>query len=113
VFFTARNTVKPEHTVHMGGALEPGAAHFRVELANLHYPWRLHILKNGFHFEIVKQLSAAATQMVEFHDQADGGDYYRLELHAVPPYSDVPSQRWREWQTLLAFANPIFVDVAA
>jgi hypothetical protein len=110
VEFTARNSAEPEHTVHMGSVLQPGAAHFRVELANLHYPWRLHILKNGFHFELVEQLSSSVTHMIEFHDQASEGDYYRWELHAVPPYSDAPSQRWREWQTLLAFSNPIFVD---
>jgi hypothetical protein len=91
--FTARTTAEPEHTVYMGDALRLPAAQFRVELANRHYPWRLHILKNGFHFEIVEQLSPAIRHVIEFHDQARADDNYRLELHAVPLGSDAPSQR--------------------
>lgn len=100
----------PTQTVHMGGTVSAGPTRFRVELGNLQYPWRLHILKNGFFFAVVDHPAVIASEhVVEFHDDASPDSYYRVELHAIPPYTDVPNQRWRDWTTLHAFSNPIFV----
>ncbi len=108
---TAVSEAEQERTVYMGGVVAPGRIQFRVELGNLHYPWHLHILKNGLFFGVVEQREVGAgTHTIEFHDrEARSGNYYRVELHAIPPYSDFPNQRWRDWTTLQAFSNPIFV----
>jgi len=101
----------PTPTVYMGGTVPAGPTQFRVELGKLRYPWCLHILKNGFHFAIVEQADMVAReQTVEFHDHASPGSYYRVELHAIAPGQDGPNQRWRDWTTLQAFSNPIFVE---
>jgi hypothetical protein len=107
---TAEPGDEPGHMVYMGGTLKPGLVGFKVQLGKLHYPCRLHILKNGFHFDIVDQVDPSVhDQTIEFPDEARPADYYRVELHAILPYSDTPNQRWRDWNTLLAFSNPIFV----
>lgn len=105
----AESATAPGRTVYMGGTLPPGPASFQVDLRDVRFPWCLHILKNGRHFEIIEQREPASTQTLTFQDVVDAGSYYRLELHAIPPSSESPFQRWRDWTTLLAFSNPIFV----
>lgn len=108
---SAISEAEPERTVYMGGVVPPGPTRFHVELGNLQYPWHLHILKNGLFFAIVEQRDIpTGAHTIAFHDpEASSGSYYRVELHAVPPHSDFPTQRWRDWTTLQAFSNPIFV----
>jgi hypothetical protein len=107
--FSALRTESNAAPVCMGGTIPPGPTRFRVELDRLAYPSRLHILKNGYFFDIVELRASDAPQTVEFEDDAVAGSYYRLEVHAVPTDSASPHQRWRDWTTLLAFSNPIWV----
>ncbi|MBC8076988.1 MAG: hypothetical protein H7Y32_13000, partial [Chloroflexales bacterium] len=81
----------------------------RVEVAGTRYPWQLHILKNGFFHKLVEETAPGESSSVELDDDAAPGTYYRAELHAIPSYSDFPYQKWRNWDSLLAFTNPVFV----
>lgn len=92
----------------MGGTAMPGPLRLQIELGDVAHPWRLHILKNGF-FHALYEGGATAHALVELRDHAEPGCYYRAELHATPAHSESPYQRWREWTSLLAFSNPVFV----
>lgn len=107
---TAISAEAPGCTVYMGGTVAPGRLQVDIDLDKLEGPWRLHILKNGMPFECVEQLHGVEHQYhISVEDEATPGSYFRAELHAIPPSSDLRTQRWRDWSTLLAFSNPIFV----
>lgn len=95
-------------SAQMGETIPAGELELTVALGRLSHPWRLFVLKNGFG-HLVTEGAAGEAATVTLRDSARPGDYYRAELHATPPYSDFPYQRWREWHTLQAFANPVFV----
>lgn len=106
---SALSAARPDVTAWMGGELAAGEVRLRADLAGLRHPWRLHVLKNGFHLAVIEQTALTTEDLVELSDTAAPGDYYRAELHAIPAHSDFPYQRWREWHTLLAFSNPLYV----
>lgn len=98
----------PERRSFMGEQAPAGPLALRIELSRVEHPWHLHVLKNGYPHRLIEG-PAGEPAPIELHDLGRPGDYYRLELHAFPPYTDFPYQRWREWHTMLAFSNPIFV----
>jgi len=98
-------------SARMGGTLSAGPLRLDVALGNMRFPFRLFVLKNGFYFDHLEQPAApAGTERFSFEDRGRQGDYYRVELHAIVPNEENPWKQRRDWQTLMAFTNPIFVD---
>jgi hypothetical protein len=98
----------PDRVARIGERVAAGPLVLRCVVERASHPWRLHILKNGFAHEVFEG-PAGERHVIELRDEADAGAYYRAELHAIPHYSDFPYQKWREWETMLAFTNPVFV----
>lgn len=106
--FWGGSASEPGRTAPMGATVAPGEITFTADVRDLNYPCCLHVIKNGFNFALFDQ-PTPDDAVFRFGDTASAGDYYRLELHALPFQNDAPERRWRCWETLLAFSNPIFV----
>jgi hypothetical protein len=104
---SAQSSATPNNPVWMGGTIAAGVVKLSIEIDQLAFPWHLHVIKNGYPHTIFT--GAAGPQRLQLHDDAQPNDYYRIELHANPINADGAAQRWRDWTSLLAFSNPIFV----
>ncbi len=100
-----------ERNAQMGATLPAGTVQLAVTLDAMEYPFRLFVLKNGFYFGLEEQRDIRTAPM-QFHfaDDAKGGDYYRVEVHAIFPNEENPWKQQRDWQSLVAFTNPVFVE---
>ncbi|NJO83434.1 MAG: CehA/McbA family metallohydrolase [Blastochloris sp.] len=101
----------PSGIAEMGGALPTGPLSLQVTVRDMRFPFRLFVLKNGFFFDSVDQAGVPAPEAYfTFEDTGRAGDYYRVELHAIMPNEESPWSRRRDWQSLVAFTNPIFAQ---
>lgn len=105
--FNAVSEMCPDAPVRMGGTLCAGRVNFTTKLKRLTYPSRLFVLKNGWFHAAYD--CAGADCVIHFSDDASAGDYYRLELHAIPPDAE-PYRKWRDWHTIQLLSNPIYVQ---
>jgi hypothetical protein len=101
----------PARQWSIGATVPAGALGLRFVSTPTAVPWQLHLLKRGAPWRVFDG-PAGIPVSVEVVDEATAGSYYRWELHAASPLGEYPEDRWREWHTLLAFTNPIFVATA-
>ena len=72
---------------------------------------RMTIIKNGlFLHSAILEPGEDAKQVIEFEDDKPGRCYYRVELHQIftnPTYWGI---EWRDYKTIQALGNPIWVE---
>jgi len=67
------------------------------------------VLKNGYPFACLPLQASGVWGSVTFSDEPDRPAYYRLELHH-PFHSEIyPGIEWRDYTTVQALSNPIWV----
>ncbi|WP_147021189.1 CehA/McbA family metallohydrolase [Meiothermus granaticius] len=101
----------PGQRAGMGERLKaPSSLTLEAHLQDLAFPARVLLIKNGFyhaHQDIPVPREALALQFQDHDPQA--GDYYRLEVFALPPQGGT-SGHGREWDRTLVLSNPIFLE---
>lgn len=106
--FTAAN--RRGNHVSMGETIAGGGpVVFEVKLTcqqTLH----VFLLKDGYPFEHrVVQASPTPWQTLMITDEPSRPAYYRIEVHSVYPSETHPMNMWRDWTTMQALSNPIWV----
>jgi hypothetical protein len=98
-------------TATMGGSVTRamGSITFTVQVKAAH-PLRLFILRDGYPFDMLPvEPSEGTWQTITFEDAPRRPAYYRLELHRVRRSRVYRFVQWRDWATLQALSNPIWV----
>ncbi|MFH1929102.1 MAG: hypothetical protein ABIK79_13170, partial [Chloroflexota bacterium] len=73
-------------------------------------PLRVFMLKNGYPFEsMTVEARESDWQTLTFVDQPEQRAYYRLELHSIYQSELHPYLQWRDFNTMQALSNPIWI----
>jgi hypothetical protein len=89
--------------------LDRGPVRFEVEVKSAE-PLRLFVLKNGYPFDSFPlEARDGGWQTLAFSDDPEQCAYYRLELHAVHQDETYPGIQWRDFTTMRALSNPIWI----
>jgi hypothetical protein len=87
-----------------GGPLE-----FEVKVKTSE-PLRVFVIKNALLMDMFEVEEASdGWQTLKFTDTPDAAGYYRIELHRVHHNPQYRGIRWRDWETVQAYSNPIWV----
>jgi len=74
-------------------------------------PFRVTIIKNGFFLHSISiESSQESPQVTEFVDNNPFSGYYRFELHDIKNNPTYRGIEWRDFTTIQALSNPIWVD---
>lgn len=107
-------TRENEQTAEMWESLPLGdqPVSFHLDL-KLDRPARAFVFKNGYYFEsFVINPQIEDWQTYQFQDQPDQDSFYRVELHEIVQKDQYPGIWWRDYSTMLAMTNPIFIGQA-
>lgn len=75
-------------------------------------PLRIFIFKNGYPFEsLTLDASGKEWQTLTFRDEPTNTAYYRVETHAMARNEKYPGIEWRDYDSLRALSNPIWIGV--
>ena len=72
-------------------------------------PVRAFIFKNGYPFESLVAEGDNEWQTLTYRDKPSGTAYYRVEVHAMTRNEKYPGIEWRDYDSLRALTNPIWV----
>lgn len=73
-------------------------------------PLRLFVVKDGLHFTTLDvEPSADAWQSLSFTDVPTQPAFYRLELHSIYHHETYKGIQWRDFSTVRALTNPIWI----
>jgi len=91
-------------TLALGGPIT-----FEVRLT-CEQPLHIFVLKNGYPYEHQKvEASPGVWQTLSLLDEPAVPAYYRVEVHSVYPDEAHPNNMWRDWTTIQAVSNPIWI----
>ena len=89
--------------------LGSGSVTFEVQIKSAQ-PLRLFVLRDGYPFDMwTLDEPGAAWQTLTFVDSPHRPAYYRLELHTIKHDDLYRFVQWRDWTTVQALSNPIWV----
>jgi len=89
--------------------LGQGPITFKVQIKS-EQPLRLFILRDGYPFDMLTAADpGAGWQTLTFVDEPKQPTYYRLELHTIRRSKTYRFIQWRDWTTVQALSNPIWV----
>jgi len=86
---------------------QPITFHVQIRTAE---PLRLFVVRDGLHFEtFAVEATGDDWQTLSFSDQPMGTAFYRLELHSIYQHEMYKGIHWRDFSTMRALTNPIWV----
>jgi len=110
--FTAANSAGQKADMWESLPLGQGPITFKVQIKS-EQPLRLFILRDGYPFDMLTAGDPGATwQTLTFVDEPKQPTYYRLELHTIRRSKTYRFIQWRDWTTVQALSNPIWVGRA-
>jgi len=101
-----------DSTAHMGGRIKSNGKPLKLSISvESDKPSRVTIIKNGFFLESMPvEPKSETSQVVEYIDNNPRPGYYRFELHDVKNNPTYRGIEWRDFTTIQALSNPIWVE---
>ncbi len=107
--FTARSAAGASAEMWHCLPLGQGVTTFNLDVRT-DEPVRVFVFKNGYPFDtLALDKGADGWQTVTFADRPSGRAYYRVELHAFFRHERYPGIEWRDFETMRAISNPIWI----
>jgi hypothetical protein len=110
--FTASNPAGEQVQMWESLPLGNGPINFQVKIKNTE-PLNLVVMKNGYPAELIRvEAGDGEWQTIEFSDEPTLPAYYRVELHKIALNETYAGLDWRDYSTIQALTNPIWVGRA-
>lgn len=108
--FTVRNA--NGESAQMGGRIASNSEPLALAISfTSSEPLKIIIFKDGFFYRSIPfHPGEEKAQVVEVIDHEPRPGFYRIELHEPVKHPDYPVTEWRDFKTIRALGNPIWVD---